>query len=363
MQRKFLTFAISTLWLFANVAQPAQAVAAGIDPTVAQQVALDVCKSPSQLDCIESLGILSTTGAYFPGKYTRYALQSDKKDKYGNRVRFGTALFDLRVGSKSQTVGMQVFLSTPSFRRDIGGPRIMSLGALDSFVNNPIDDSTTKFRYVVRTSWLRPQNIQMHAKDADYSVEQIEGGQRWTFSGIRTHNPIWNEKHSLMSNPPAKADQDYTDLSFTVSHFAGVKADSWFDPKCADSGYTVEASNSSYAGMPQWNYSTHSLDFNMGAPHLTTKGKLNYGYFKTWMSDAYIHCMWPASDLDRATQYLVTVVDSDGSTQTASVSSGNTKGVLRLSVLNFHYSTPTIKLKCLDATPAPSVTPSPTPTP
>lgn len=357
MQRKISTFIIAAAWLFANAAQPAQAVAQSIDPTVAQSIALDTCKSATQLDCIESLGILSNTGVYFPGNYERYQLQSDNKDKYGNRVRFGTALFNVKVGSKTQQVGMQAFLDTPRFKRSIGAPALVRGGGLWSYVQNPVTDSTTKFKYVVRTSWLKAQNIQMHAKDSDYVVEEIPGGQRWTFIGVRTHNPVWNDKHSAMATPPAKADRDYTDLSFSISHYEKGAAFSWFDPKCADFGYPVEASNASYGGQPQWNYSTHSLDFNMGAPHLTTTGKLNYGYFKTWMSDAFIHCMWPASDLDRATQYLVTVTDENGETQTASVSSGNTKGVMRLSVLNFHYSTPTIKLKSLDATPSPTPTP------
>ena len=363
MKRKIPAFIITAVLLLTSSAPLATAATNAVNPNVAQEIALDICKSATQLDCIESLGILSNIGNYYPGRYKRYELQRDKKDKFGNRVRFGTAIFDIKTGSKQQTVGIQAFLSTPSFKRDIGGPSIVRLGALGSFIQNPLNDFSTKFKFVVRTSWLNPQNIHMHAKEADFSVEPISGGQRWTFIGVRTQNAIWNEKHSAMAVPPAKADEDYTDLSFVVNHYEGEKADSWFDPKCAHAGFTVEASNSSFAGQPQWNYQTHSLDFNIGAPHLTTKGKLNYGYFKTWMSDAYIHCMWPSSDLDRATQYLVTVIDSDGSTQTASVSSGNTKGVLRLSVSNFHYSTPTIKLKSLDAVAEPTPTPSPSKTP
>lgn len=359
MRDRIIAAAVAVAWLFTSAAQPAQAVAQSVDPKIAQEIALDTCKSSTQLDCIESLGIVSATGVYYKGTYKNYELNYDKKDRYGNRTRFGTAMFNVKVGSKSQVIGMQAFLSTPTFKRNIGASRLMKLGALSSYVQNPINDSTTKIKYVVRTSWFNPQNIQIHAKDSDYYVEQIPGGQRWTFIGIRTHNPIWNEAHSALANPPAKADQDYTDLSFIMSHFE-PGSDSWFDPKCAPAGFTVEASNSSYAGQPMWNSATHSLDFNMGAPHLTTKGKLNTGYFKTWMSDAYIHCMWPDSDLDRANQYMVTVVDADGSTQTASVASGNKDGVLRLSVSNFHYSKPTIKLASVTPTSTPSPTPSPT---
>ena len=58
MQRKIKAFIVAAAWLFANAVQPAQAVAQSIDPTVAQSIALDTCKSATQLDCIESMGIV-----------------------------------------------------------------------------------------------------------------------------------------------------------------------------------------------------------------------------------------------------------------------------------------------------------------
>lgn len=82
----------------------------------------------------------------------------------------------------------------------------------------------------------------------------------------------------------------------------------------------------------------------MAAPHRTSKGELNTGFFKFWVSDAYMKCAWPGNTLAKSTKLEVSVTEQDGTPQVALSSISHKNGKLFVSVDSFHFSQPTIRI-------------------
>jgi hypothetical protein len=193
-------------------------------------------------------------------------------------------------------------------------------------------------------SWLKPLDVSLYAQKADFKAEKIKSGTRFTFVGSATPVSGYYDNFDLKEQLGALADFDDKSFYFVIDH-AATNDDSFYPVDCADAGYAVTSSNATTAGMPLWNETTNSLDFNVFGPHRTTQGVLNEGYFKLWVSQAYADCRWPENDLSSQPYVTVHVLDANGDEEWAITQVSSSNGQISLSVSGFHYSSPTIAVK------------------
>jgi hypothetical protein len=230
---------------------------------------------------------------------------------------------------------------TPSFSGDDG----TTLGVLGVWVHElPAGFS---IKVTVRTSWLKPQNLQFIANEASYSKESITGGNRWTFSGTHARVSIYTDQEKIdrsMLDPmdlSSPADEDQYHIGFTVHHAGTTPQNSWWDPTCSDYGFTAQAFNSFSAGSPEWNLAEEYLEFEIFAPHLDSSGELNSGFFRLWVNEEFANCEWPNNTLVGAGSLEALIVNENGSLQEdANLVVTNENGMIYLDARNFHYSVP-----------------------
>jgi hypothetical protein len=230
---------------------------------------------------------------------------------------------------------------TPSFSGDDG----TTLGVLGVWVHELPDGFS--IRVTVRTSWLKPQNLQFIANEASYSKESITGGNRWTFSGTQARVSIYIDQEKIdrsMLDPmdlSSPADEDQYHIGFTVHHAGTTPQNSWWDPTCSDYGFTAQAFNSFSAGSPEWNLAEEYLEFEIFAPHLDSSGELNSGFFRLWVNEEFANCEWPNNTLVGAGSLEALIVNENGSLQEdANLVVTNENGMIYLDARNFHYSVP-----------------------
>lgn len=319
----------------------------GVDPSVPGTFGISLCTSNKQLDCIESVEVKEEgQNLYQAAVFVRQELAEAKKDKLGNIDKNGFTVWSYDSSGQTRELVITPYLSTPKRRlvKETGTPSYA--GGLSIWVHGDEADLTTNVRITARTSWLKPLDVSFFAADPEFDYEKIPGGNRWVFSGTRTvQSGYFDKGWAKKMQSGANADYDDTRFFFGADHAGRNMNESYYDPKCASKGFTVRASNATTAGQPTWDPTTRSLNFNVAAPHRDTQGQLNKGFFKLWVNKAYMKCMWPNSGLDKASSFSVSVYNEKGSKQAATTVVRYAKGELYVAALNFHYSSPTIRLK------------------
>ncbi len=360
MKRFLATFLIATLGL--TIAQP---IAQSVEPkstlplTTPGTYALGVCKSNSDTDCIVSVATISKSGATIAAKHVEDVNFPATQDGANTRID-GTSTWTIQEETGTQNVQLRVDLDTPA--------RIIATeqtgAALRVLVENA-EKISTKIKINVRTSWLKPQNVQLVAEEADFKETRVANGIEWSFEGLKTNVSNYNNwLEASKNNFMAKADFDSTALHFYIHHVGVNDKASYFPTQCSDKGYTVQAWNSSAAGTPYWDKATSSLNFGIVAPHLKASGEQNKGFFTLWAPEEFIKCRWPENTLIGAARITVEVLNPDGTQQIAVTSVKQANKTLYFSAAGFHYSSPTIRVKAEKAspvvTPTPTASPSPT---
>lgn len=333
------------------------------DFSIPAMYTLDSCKADTELDCVESVAILTPEDALYKGTFNYYSSENPTVDSNGNTIVSGTQHWDVNVDGKIQTLDVVPNMETASHACcTFQGGRLKRFGSLRTFVYGLTGDQRVQF--VLRTSWIKPLDVPMYAAHANFKEEPIQGGRRWTFTGANmtsygfrddTAGTISQKLQSLT----ALANWSNTGLYFTIDH-AGINDEmSAFSQECSDLGYTAQASNATTAGMPYWNPSNQSLDFAIAAPHLTTSGEVNKGFFQFWAKTDYMNCKWPGNTLAKSSSFTVSVTDETGSAETVETSAaGITNGVFHLTVEGLHFSSPSIRVKpVVQETPKPSASP------
>ncbi|MFM2024536.1 MAG: hypothetical protein RLZZ56_549 [Actinomycetota bacterium] len=304
---------------------------------------LDKCQSPEELDCIQGVEVINSDGT------------SVSATRILNPVIAETSAWDVSSNFFTGRLITTVHLSTPEHVIPVLHDGVTHYGgalSVEPFIYSPngaepLVPEGLLFKYSIRTSWLKPQNVQLVADKADFSQTPIPGGNLWVFTGspvaISTYTGGWDSPEK--QNHSARADADVRTFRFGIGH-AGVDAlHSYFDPTCSEFGYTVQAFNSNEAGNPEWNTQNQSLDLNIYAPHTTTLGELNKGFFKLWTTDQYINCRWPQNTLSDSRQLTAQIRNTDGSFQTSVMQILHENGKIFLNLEEFHYSAPTIRIK------------------
>ena len=306
-----------------------------MDRAAAEMYDLPFCSISEQLDCVASVEVKPPSGEYVAVTTDRQQVWTLEVDSLGNRNYFGSIYWILPGTSGAReyfAVSAQLF--TPAHTRVTGVLGVSVDGLPLGYLA----------RVSVRTSWLRPQNLQFKATSASYSHSVIPGGNLWTFSGAHTKVSNYTSEEGYSSNWNNQADIDETQFRFTIHHAGIAPERSTWDPRCADSGFTAQAFNAPGAGSPEWDSRTQSLQFNIGAPHLDSQGNKNIGFFRLWVSEAFASCQWPDNKLVGAESLEARIFNDDGSIQDADITVTNENGMIYLDAKNFHYSAPIFQI-------------------
>ena len=327
-----LTLVISQVALGQNQPSPTPPT---MDRAAAEMYDLPFCSSSDQLDCVASVEVKPPSGDFVSVTTDRQQVWTLDVDSLGNKNSYGSIYWILPGDSGAReyfAVSAQLF--TPAHTR-VTGVLSVSVDGL------PLGYMA---RVSVRTSWLRPQNLQFSAASASYSHSVIPGGNLWTFSGTHTKVSNYTSEAGYASNWNDQADVDEELFQFRIHH-AGVDPErATWDPRCADSGFTAQAANAPSGGTPYWDTTTQSLQFNIAAPHLDSQGNKNMGFFRLWVSEAFASCEWPENKLVGADSLEARIFNEDGSIQDADITVTNENGMIYLDAKNFHYSAPIFQI-------------------
>jgi hypothetical protein len=148
--------------------------------------------------------------------------------------------------------------------------------------------------------------------------------------------------------PPLKATYTGTVLGSVTYSRANV-ATTWMQKCYADSPMSMW-SNGLIDGYPQWDLSDRTLSVTIPAPHLKEDGSQNVGNLNFEIPIAVANCMW-GIDLKGATQTTVSVFYPElGTTEVMTADAKVLDDIYYMSLSNFHYSTPTFKVKIVQTT-------------
>lgn len=326
-------------------------------------ISLSQCSGESDLDCIESFSVDSSGGTnYQEFRFIGNTPEVNYSDANGNEV----SIFSARYANDERTLEVKAELESPKRRIFSDGNGNYSFGsALRVYVENLGSDFQSRVLVKIRTSFLKPQDIQLKAQSPSYLIEEISGGKRWTFSGTQTtlsgylppegttDFPTWFRQAYDSTNA---ADFTIPTINFIVHHYAEGPNSTYFFNGCNNGidQYSVEGFNAPAAGVPLWNSETNSININIAAAHLTVDGTLNQGFYFLELPHEFIICSFgeDARPLITAESVQASVILPDGSSQPAVYQATNNGGILRMSITDFHYSRPTISVAGVCKAPA-----------
>jgi hypothetical protein len=310
-----------------------------------QMNTLGACISKSEMDCIESVGLVTSDGKFHQGTWLGDSVAEPQQDSLGNAMKWGGSLWSVDLGDSFKMVRL-----TPNFESEMHRKELrkdgtyLNYGALRThvYVDDPLN---TKVRFALRTSWLKPLNVPMFAAEAAYKTVPITGGNRWIFEGKGMNVSSYSGNNQYKLENDIKADFDNIAFYFVIDHAGISDQSSAWPTACSELGYTATASNATMAAMPSWNSTSGTLNFNVYAPHRTSAGEDNMGFFRLWINEDFMNCRWPTNNLSSAPNVEIRIINADGSQQVAITTVAKKDGMLYLAATNFHYSNPRIEIK------------------
>ncbi|MFM6841633.1 MAG: hypothetical protein ACKOVI_04360 [Candidatus Planktophila sp.] len=319
-----------------------------VDSPAPASYTMDKCELPTSMNCIESVGLVGEDGTYYDAELKNYDSINTVVDPNGNTHFYSNANWV----AKGTTI--RVYASLDSINSIIwknSDTDIQYGAAMRILINvpNPLD---TKVRIKARTSWLRPQSVQLKMYESDFQDEKIPGGHRWTFEGKGLPYSSFNGSTS-QALAAGKENADYDGILFDIfMHHAGIDAKhSFWPPICADQGFTVQSNNTNETGEPSWDVKEQTLQFGVLAPHFTSTGKLNTGYFKFWTTDNFLNCKFPGNTLTKSPKLEVQILDDKGAQLVATTQVSHADGKIILVASGFHFSSPRIVLRAANTSP------------
>jgi hypothetical protein len=300
----------------------------------------DVCTTDTQLDCVESVAaylgnqwVSGTPGDISAGELREWTIPGVVNLSGSSKVIVGHVL------KYTGNVLLQTTVNAPPANGVFGDRDELSL---------PRD---VKFRATVRTSWVLPTHVSGKSIETAITVEKLatSGASRITLEGIPITYMIVNDRSTLTS-PTGKGAYEVRTLSMTVSdgRYAPVKKDCIEKP-------TIMTSENGY-GHPLPTYSNGNLDLKVEAPHFRSDGVTKHiGVYEARIPLETATCLWGETIKD-ASSLVVEVIETDGSTKTATTSIDVTADAVVIKASGFTFSTPTIRVKSTTSTAAPAVT-------
>lgn len=113
----------------------------------------------------------------------------------------------------------------------------------------------------------------------------------------------------------------------------------------------VTTNSSTYsAGPPSFNQATGTLDYQVAAPHYTSKGEVLKGNYDLVIRSDVARCVYGFSNAPISA--TVSVIGSDGNTSVASTVVNERNGWIHLAANGFTFSSPTVSVKLTQDKPA-----------
>jgi len=337
------------------------------------------CTYATQLDCVEKLLVEHSDGSVEEAKLIE-AIQQDLPGFQGQKNQPSQLFFEFNSGKKNgprQKVGLYTTLQTPTYIPDATGWGVQQgkrWGVLWIYLDRvllPNDQPFSKpncdgvnistclmtpalnpddiFHLIARTSWLKPVGSGGSAANYQLNYKKIPGGTLWRFTGSEHLSAAFADQKNLTEsvkpgNESMKTDFFNPTLYFVVDHAGKDLSESFWDPACADRGFTATMINAPLAGQPYWDYQKETLVFNIYGPHLTPLGALNKGFFQVVFHKAWLDCRFPGNTLSTAAELKVSILDEAGSPQVAVTNVKMKKEIVEIYASGFHYSSPRVEV-------------------
>ena len=113
------------------------------------------------------------------------------------------------------------------------------------------------------------------------------------------------------------------------------------------SGNLAIFTNSRTLELPVFDPVSREVELATSAPHLTSTGEVNTGFYQANIGDQEAKCLWQVDTAAKlAGQAVISITDGDSNEkQTATLSTSLKNNILTVSGGGFHYSAPKLKLK------------------
>jgi hypothetical protein len=313
------------------------------------QKALRPCVNVSELDCIETLTVQYPNGKSSGLKLIQPATGSFL-DEYGQTIENSGSVWTYAdLNGISRKLVITASLNGENYVSPVYKKRYPAMWFTFLDIDSSEINSGTKFKLTLRTSWLKPQGVGLMGANATFAEQTLNIGSRYTFVASPFLSTSLNspEKYALLNSAGQEAtisDGERPVLYFVIDHLSSVPGGTFWDPSCADFGYSITSHNAIGAGQPFMS-DNETLKFNIGAPHRLSTGEVTKGFFTTDIPVAYLDCKWPGNVLTKSPRVEVSIVNTDGTTQIATTSVKIEKQILKVRAFGFHYSSPTIVIK------------------
>ncbi len=382
-----------------------------IDPSLPGNIWFDQCKSATELDCIESLGIIKSDGTVVPGKPTGFShpdtLIASRENKqsgiwgtpqihpnatwelpglqteYGND--FVITEFSMNSGANQWYDPISNVIYPPSGVTSMRFA-MLAVPSIVGFVGNhwgvpltnfnhtcvtqnyasPMDCQRTanfnpeqNIQAILRFSHYRAASLQSNLMENQYKVEELgNGATRVTVSGKPMNHPYFVDSLTLPRDYFSRTAVDAISNIWEVN--TTDRTDGFVPSNCQDKGIPIATGNMYSQSVPSWNKDEGTLAVNVWAPHLAPDGSPYLGYYEGNFTTEFISCVWGLKPEEIANQFSISIVNPDDSTESvATLSLSKTTNGIRLVAAGFHYSTEKIVFK--RSANKPVVEPSPTP--
>jgi hypothetical protein len=215
----------------------------------------------------------------------------------------------------------------------------LSVTAIFSAGNKLLNDE--RLEIVIRTSWLKVEEVFLPGKDSEIEIEKIPQGQRITLKGsvdlIYSSEKLVNQAtKKVIENILAKEN-----FEFLILH---PKSNAE-EKQCFEAGYKVTATNGSSLSQAS-EVQDYSLTFYASGYPFKSDKSANKGYAKVRASLAWLSCKFPGNDFTFAKDFTAKVYLTDGTLklQNASASAIVKDGFLEVQADDFLFAKTEIRV-------------------
>jgi hypothetical protein len=363
----FVTIALFFLQL-PVISSAAEPVREKVDANIPMVAALNLCKTTTQLDCIESVVIISEDGKRLPALQTSPASEFEENENK-QRVESGASTWKYTTSSgTTNSFVLDATLTTPTF---VAAGSIDEVGVVSPSESTSVAESETAtekvnidtrffdpklsiagifskgdqsfpskklldaelLEVVVRTSWLQIEETFLPGKKSDIKIDSIAGGKKITLTGSEVIQVTRQSCTRCLTGVVTFSTIEKEDFEFLILHPKKEQK------SCQEKGFKVTSTNASSLSLSDQNFS-NSIQFNISGYGFRIDGSVNPGFAIIRMPLSWISCQFPNSDLPIADTFNVKVNSTDGSTkpQNASAKAILAGTLLEVTVENFTFA-------------------------
>lgn len=316
-------------------AQTLQASSQDIDLTKPAGYSLAACTTKAQLDCIESVGVITQRNGKSRvqlGRQASFQAGDSYSDSLGNTYFGGASTWSVRTPGGNKSLDVYAILRTPEFVISSEGDAKNS--SLQVSVNSPDESLDLPIQVRVRTSWFNPISVYGSAADGTWGSKNIKGGKLWTLRASFSKNYFYSD--NVTENFAQKAPAD---MEFKMWYFSFSNADAGnfgsYKPECARRGLIGYSSNS-YGGSPLFWDGERLSTFLSGAA-FDKEGNAVKGKIRVQFTKAFVACQWPDSKFRNAKAFRATLVDTEGTKVPAKIQIRINKDTVTVIASNFAH--------------------------